>query len=433
MRVLSEGLPGKVFYGWWIVAVLLLVEFVGAGGGLFTFGLYIKPMSEELGWSRTLIVTAVTVRTVITFLFAPIIGVFLDRYGPRVIMSIGALIGGAALISLGSVHSLWHWYLAYGVGGALGLGLTGGLVIQTTVAKWFVRRRGLAMAITSSGFGFGGMVTAPITQVIISTVGWRTAWVIFGLIMCIFASPASALVLRRTPEDLGMLPDGAPAGITPADAGGSHGRASRWEEVSWTPAEAIKTRTLWLMTAAVSLNILALSAVLTNQAAYVTDRGLSDAMAAAVVTMVSGLLAVANLVWGLLAERFPVRNLVVLSFLIASVGLSILTTATSLPIFVLYAVIFGSRDGAVLSGLVYADYWGREYLGAIRGYVTPFQTAASAAGPLLAALVFDRRGSYAAAFGAAAAFFLVAALVMASAAPPKKRMAVPGSARGPST
>jgi len=412
--------PNKIFYGWWIVAALFLAEFTAAGAGTFTFGLYLKPMSEDLGWSRAQVVAALTFRSVITFFVAPIIGPLLDKYGPRVIVMVGASIGGIALISLSVMDSLWHWFLAYGIGGALGLGLTGALVTQTTVSKWFVRQRGRAIAITSFGIGFGGMVMSPITQIIISNFGWREAWLIFGLMMLIVTLPTAFFILRRSPEDMGLLPDGdVEDDTTGSNTNGLTSKAR--QEISWTVVEAIRTPTLWLMVAAFSVNGLALSQILTHQAAYVTDKGFSDSVAAGVVTIFAGMSALANLIWGLLSDKFPIRSLVILSFIISSVGVAFLLMADNIYMLFLYLLIYGATRGvASLTGLAYANYWGRAFIGSIRGFVTPLNVAASAAGPLLAALIFDLRGSYIVAFSASLGLFLVAAALMVLAVPPKK-------------
>jgi MFS family permease len=175
------------------------------------------------------------------------------------------------------------------------------------------------------------------------------------------------------------------------------------------------------MVAAFSVNGLALSQILTHQAAYVTDKGFSDSVAAGVVTIFAGMSALANLVWGLLADKFPIRSLVILSFLISSVGVAFLLMADNIYMLALYLLIYGATRGvASLTGLAYANYWGRAFIGSIRGFVTPLNVAASAAGPLLAALIFDLRGSYIVAFSVSLGLFLVAAALMVLAVPPKK-------------
>ncbi|MBI4339933.1 MAG: MFS transporter [Chloroflexi bacterium] len=421
--LLTRGLTKKVYYGWWIVAAFFLAEFTAAGAGGFTFGFYLKPMSQEFGWSRSQVVFALTIRSFVTLFTSPLIGVLLDRYGPRFLVTIGAFIGGVTLISLFFLDSLWHWLLAYGVGEAFGLGLTGALVTQVTVSKWFVRRRGRAIAITAFGIGFGAMVMTPVTQLIISTAGWRSAWLFFGILQLAVTLPVAFLILRRSPEDLGLLPDGdtTPGSLADSTSSGQRGRVVEAQEVSWTVAEAARTRTLWLMVGAFSVSGLALSPILTHQAAYITDLGFSDGVAVTIVTIFSAMSSVANLVWGLLGERIPIRKLVVTSFLLAAMGVAFLLGAGNVLFLGLYVVVYGAtRNVASMTGLAYANYWGRGFQGSIRGFVQPVSVLASASGPLLAAFIFDLRGSYAMAFAASLVLFLAAALLMGLAAPPQK-------------
>ena len=422
--VLRRGLPGRLYYGWWIVAVFFLAEFVTAGAGTFTFSLYLRPMSDELSWSVTEVVAALSVRTVLSSLVVqPIVGRLIDRYGPRLIVASGAVVAGGALISLGSLHHLWHWYLAYGIAGPFGFGVMGALIGQTVVAKWFVRKRGKATAIVSFGIGFGGFVMSPVTGTIIHTMGWRTSWVVFGLMMWLLVLPASLLVLRRTPEDIGLLPDGDVLLAGELDSRG----ATATSEVSWTVSEAVRTRTLWFMVLSFALNGMALSPILTHQAVYLGDLNFSPVVITGTVTMFAFMSGTAQLFWGWLADRFPIRPLIVVSFLISAVGvitLLALTRYPTMPMLILYLGVYGStRAVAALTGLAYANYWGRGFLGSIRGTVAPFNVFHQMGGPLLAAFIYDTTGQYLLAFLLSLVLFLMAAAMMAFASPPRKRKA----------
>ncbi|MBI4201879.1 MAG: MFS transporter [Chloroflexi bacterium] len=418
--VLRRGRLGRVYYGWYIVAVFFLAECITAGAGTFTFSLYLKPMSQDLGWSLSALVAGVSIRGVLGALVVqPIVGRLMDRFGPRWIVATGALVAGAALISLAWLEHLWHWYLAYGAAGPLGFGLLGALISHATVAKWFIEKRGRATAIVSFGIGFGGFTMTPVTGLIIHTLGWRAAWVIFGSLMWLLLLPTALLILRRSPEDLGLLPDGKAS----MDERTTRGPAVA-HEVSWTAAEALRTKTLWFMVMAFAANGMALSPILTHQAVYLSDLQFSEGVVTSTVTLFALISASAQLFWGRLAERYPIQRLVVLSFLIAAVGVLFLLALSVQPTLVfvaLYLAVYGStRAVAALTGLAYANYWGRGFLGTIRGTTAPFNIVNQIGGPLLAAFIYDVTGEYTIAFTLSIVLFLAAALLMVFARPPQR-------------
>jgi len=207
------GEKPRFFYGWLVVVACFMGDFMMAGVSTHAFGVLLKPMSEDLGWSRTMATFAMTMRSFVSAFSGPIVGPLLDRRGPRVIMVVGATIAGIGIMAQGWVTEIWQFYLVYGVLGSLGMMAMGGLVTSTTVSKWFVRKRGRATAIVMAGLPMGGAVLVPVTQFVISNYGWRGAWVVLGLLVWVLVVPLAALFMRRTPEDMGLRPDGDSGGV----------------------------------------------------------------------------------------------------------------------------------------------------------------------------------------------------------------------------
>lgn len=416
-------LRGRFFYGWVIVAIGFVGDFLAAGTGGYTFGLFFRPMQAQLGWSRTTLAFSQTVRSLATGLSGPIIGPMVDRFGARIIMVMGAVLGGMGLIGLYWVSAPWQFYVLYGVCAALGIAEFGNLVVGAAIAKWFVRKRGRAMAVTTMGVSSGGLVLVPVTSWIIDSYGWRMAWVFFGVLILVLITVPAALFMRSTPESMGLRPDGDPdpESKPPSEAGHAPPVVTP-QEHSWTLGEAVRTRAFWLLVPGFNLGGLALTAMLLHQVPYIQDKGFSTTTAAAVASTFAFGALVCKLPWGFLVEKVPVRYCVMAMYIGSAVGLTILIAAQSTPVLFLYALVYGLNIGAtgVLSSVAWANYFGRTFIGTIQGFVAPFQMGSTALSPLFAAWVYDTLGSYNYAVMTFIATYLLAAVVIYLAKPPQR-------------
>jgi OFA family oxalate/formate antiporter-like MFS transporter len=414
----------RLYYGWWIV--------VGAGAGHFASvafasilaAVVMRPMTEELGWTRAEFTFAISAAAILAAFTGVVVGPLIDRYGARPLMLTGALAYGAALFATSLVTELWQFVALHLAAGILARPLIGGVVVNVAVAKWFVVRRGWAISLASSGFSFGTMLMPPLATAVVASLGWRDAFVVMALLFWALMVPA-ALLMRRTPEDYGMLPDGRRSGEARDDRERRDLERVREDfDRSYTRRDAMRTQAFWLLLLAFSLFLANNIAMLFHAIPFATGTGFTPPQAgfAFGLTGISGLLS--KFVWGWALERASAVRLSALAFGAAGGGTLLLLVATdahSMPALLLAFFAWGFGFGGVtpLSEYLWASYFGRRHLGAVRSLGVPAQVAATSLGPLLVALWFDLAGSYEGAFVAMVAVYAAgAATVLASRPPP---------------
>lgn len=399
-----------VFYGWYIVAVATSGAFLA--GGLTSqvfFSVMLKPLTEDLGWSRTEISGAITMGTLSGGLLSPIAGALVDRHGPRYLAPIGALVICGALLLLASVQSLVVFYVAFIIARSFSSATMTGVVSQALAVNWFRRMRGRVLGIMAMAVPLGGSLGAVVAQPIIDGPGWRTIFYAAPVIIVITFVVPAVLVYRRQPEDMGLLPDGAPA----VESDGSERRAPP-PEASWTVAEAFRTKALWLLISAMFIGRLASGAVSFHLVAFYTDKGMSAGVAALAISLFALFGAIASFMWGFLIERLPERLLLVAAMLLSGVSLLLMLPVQAAAPALALAALFGlaGRGEGTLVNTVLAQYYGRQSFGRIAGLVSPFNMAALGAGPLLASISFDLAGSYTIAFWFFIGGYLIAAFLL---------------------
>lgn len=414
----------KVYFGWWVVLVAFLGAFVSSGIGGQGLGVFLKPMTKDMGWSRTDLAGVVTLRSIVMGLLGPIFGRIADRgvSGPRMLFVAGGFVAGLSLLMVSFTSHLWQFYVAFGVLFGLGQATFGGQAISgAVISKWFIRFRGRAMSLFTTGISLGGVVFVPLSAVLISQFGWKGAWFGLGLVTWVLIIPLSVKFMYRQPEDIGLLPDGLPTGngaVNGSDERGSQGPG----EVNWTFSEAIRTPTLWLVTLAFNLMTMSIGAVVLHQVPYLTDKGFTLQAATSVAVLFSTFALIAKMPWGILSEKYSVRYACVSCFVLGAFGLLLLVMAESVGIAIAFTVVYGLGAGGepVLRNVVLADYYGRECQGTIRGAFAPLNAIFLGASPLFAAWVYDSRGDYDLAYLILVAGNGLAALFVLLAKPPKR-------------
>ena len=392
---------------------------MASGVGPFNVPLFFKPMTDSMGWSLTQLTVALTAQAIAGMVISPLVGPLLDRYGARPVMAGGAIIAGVGLIFLMGIQEVWEFWVIYAIVGALGLHEMGQFTGPVVVSKWFIRLRGRAMAFATIGVSAGAMVMAPIIGFLIPAIGWRQTWGVMGVSLLIIMVPTILILMRRQPEDLGLLPDGdAPEGSE--DSPTTTASTRQVKEPSWTLGEALKTKTLWILI--ISLNLVGLmgSPIITHTVPYLT---LQESMSIQMVSVVLVLRQVggsfSKLMWGFLVERIPVRYCLSAMYAIRSLGplcLILIPYPYNVPPFVLFTGLGAAMS--VLQPVVFANYYGRAFIGTIQGTMRPLLGVSQLAGPLLVAIVFDATGTFDVAFLACVVVGLVAAAIALLATPP---------------
>lgn len=419
----------QFYYGWYIVGVAFVSSMMSSGITAYSMGVFLKPMTEELGWSRTDISLGQTLTTFVTGLLGVAIGRRMDARGGRALMVGGAMIGGTGFIALGHVHELWQYYLVRSGLVALGSIGMGNLVVNVALSNWFVRRRGRAIAFGVMGTSVAALVLPTMADRMIDAWGWRNAWAAIGVAVWVTVIPTSLIAMRRRPEDFGLRPDGDGA---PADGAPVSARVA--SDVRWTRRAAARTRTLWMLIATFGLASTGMGALLLHLIPYMTDEGFTRGQAAGAFGMigVSGLLS--KPLWGLALDRFPIRRCAAAEFVLMGLGITlILESHTLAP---LYASVFtmGLGIGGVVTvqEVVWADFFGRVSLGTVRSLAQPFTIVSSAGGPVFAGFAYDHFGSYTSAFHLFIATYVLAAVMILLTPAPRRPAEAPAFAEAAS-
>ena len=421
-RRIAARVKPRIYYGWIIVAVAFLVH-LATGSLNPVFGLFIIPIQNELGWTRPEIVFAATIATLATAMMRPFAGPVIDRTGGRALLVGAAVVGGTSVALVSLVNAPWQFYLAYGVLGAALIHGVGQQVTGVVVSKWFVAKRGRALGFAFTGISLGPFIGVGLVTVAIAGLGWRTTYVLLGLTLAAVIAVPAALFLRRSPEDMELLPDGAESLPTPSDEPPTDDARSR-EPDALNLREALHTRALWLTVGAWAFASLPVAGYFINVIPYLHGEQGFSAMASVAWTVFFANSAASKVVWGFLTERIPVRLACAICFLGEAAGIILLLlVGQSRALLFAWAFVAGFFHGpfAQLQTLIWADYFGRRSLGTIQGFTAPFTILSSSVGPLAAAYAFQQLGSYRMVWGAFAGLLALAALMVSLTKPPQRR------------
>ena len=409
-----------------MVGAFFLFNGLGQASGTLNFGLFVIPISDELGLSRQMIGWAQTVRMWAGGLSGIVIGRWLDRHGPRGPVLVAAVVAVGGLLILSRAQSpavLFGVLLALGASGWTAPG-GGALIATVPVAKWFVRLRGRATGIVQLGLGVGGALLLPLTQALIGRHGWRSALVTLAWLSA--AVVPLVVLLRRQPGDLGLLPDGGPPRRRTARKHDAADRAppsatDADDDPRWTLAAAARTTAMWQLTAAFASLAFMLGAASVHRVPHWVELGFSPATVSyafgvdATVAMITALAA------GFVVERLAVRFVGVISCTLFCVSLSLMIVGQAWPPLLFASVmLFGAAIGLnmVVQGVIWAQYFGWRFVGTIRGVVLPIAVLAGGLGAPIAGALRDVAGTYRTAWIVVLAMSAVSAVLLVSARPP---------------
>lgn len=409
------------FYGWIIVAISMVAGFFSAGVSNITMSVVLKPISDELGWSRALTAAAVTMGALIGGALSPVFGPIADRFGPRVLLPAGGLIVGLLAIGVSLCTEPWQFYATFVPARALTEFLLCGIVPFTAVANWFYLKRPRAMGLVAMSVPLGAAALSLVYQLLVAHYGWRSAFLALGVSLLVLVVLPGAIFLRRQPEDLGLAPDGLSRGHAydgPIPL--AKDPLQTVVEQNWTRAGAMRTSTFWLLVTSAFLASLGTGGVAFHTVAYFTDMKIAPTVAAGALSLMALSGAMGNGVWGALAERVQPRRLNVATMIVAASAVGLLTQVRDPFAAYIFAFLFGltARGAAVLTQVLLARYFGRRSYGAISSILDPFHKGGLGLGALLAGMAFDFTGNYQTIFSIFFGNYLLSALLIFLARPP---------------
>ncbi len=394
----------KIFYGWVIVAVGFLAHIASAFSISSTLSVFLKPLSQDLGISRGVFSLIRSGEILVGAVAAPLVGSLLDRHGGRWLIAAGGLVSGAGFLLLGQARDFWQFAIVRWLLISPGDTLMGSMVVNVSISQWFVRIRGRALALAGMGHGLAKVCMPLLAASLILYIGWRGAWAAFGVATLALVVGPSILLMRRRPEDMGLLPDGNSMGESesvPADQSNKlNARRRPAEDVTWSRGEALRTRAFWLIVTTFGVAHVGVTGLNLHVFSYVSDQGHPAMVAALVMSIIAVMQFSTPMVWGVLAERANVARLIMAKFLIQAVG--ILLALSDPGVVSLYAGFFlygiGMGGTSILAEMIWANYFGRISLGRIRGMGSLITSAFSAGGPPFFGLLFDATQSYSLSF-----------------------------------
>jgi len=399
---------GRRYYGYTVVTACFFMQGV-AIGAMVTYGVFLKYLQTEFGWSRAFISGASSVVLVLMGAFGVLFGRLNDTLGPRRILLVSGLFLACGYFLMSQLHVGWQLYVFYGL--FVGIGLSShDIVTLSTVARWFKKRRGMMTGVVKAGTGTGQFLIPLVASSLILTTGWRNTYLVIGAVILVVYIVASRLV-RRSPEDMGLLPDGG------LESDGTDAQAT-----GLLFGQAVRTPQLWFCSLAYPFITFGTMTILVHIVAHGSDIGMSPTNAAAVVSTIGAVSVAGRLAVGAVGDRIGNRRAFLLWFVFLLSALVWLLFASSGWMLFVFAVVYGFAHGGfytVLSPTV-AELFGLRAHGAIFGFIYFWGTIGGAVGPVVSGWIFDSQQSYDTAFTILLGLALLALVLMLRVRPVKE-------------
>ena len=386
-----------LFYGWVIVAASTILLTMQAGI-FYSFGVFFKPVAADFGWSRAVTSGVHSVLMLSHGAFAAPMGWLADKFGPAKVMVFCGFATGLGLVLTSQINALWQFYLTYGL--VVGIGLSGGMPVTTgTIARWFVKHRGLALGIASAGVGLGTLIVLPMAERLIAAFAWSGAYFILGIASWIVMITC-AVFLRRDPEGMGYQAYGVQK--PPTEANTDHSR-----EISYVALDtgislraAARTRPLWLLFFTYFLFGFCLQMIMVHLVNYATDLGITPLIAATLLSMVGIGSMLGRVAMGAASDRIGSSNALAICCLVLGISLLWLLFARELWMFYLFAIVFGFAYGGEVPQMaaLVGQLFGLRSVAALVGVVLIGLSIGGALGSLMGGSIFDLTQSYQVAF-----------------------------------
>ncbi len=410
---LAERSGPRFYYGYYLVGVALVAQFVSAGTQGYVGGVFLGPMTDDLDWSRADFTAGQTLSRFVSAAVGFFLGTQVDKGRARQMMLAGTTVLGISLLLTSQVTELWQWVLLRGCAFTVGSAMVGNLVVNVTLSKWWVERRGRVIGISSMGVSLAGVFMPPIMTLVVDNYGWRDGWLVMAVMSWLLLYPAS-LMMREAPEKYGLNPDGK----TDAEMASPLGDRVRSDfDNSLTRGQALRTAALYQIVLAFGFSGIGLGVMLLQTIPFMTDSGFSRGTASLMVTLLALPAAFSKPLWGAFMDYVPEKVAAATSFVIAGVAMVLICAGAemhSLPVLVAGFLLVGAGIGGQIpiQETIWGTYFGRRYIGQVRSVALPFSLFLGAGGPQAVAWYFDHVGNYYGAFLALAVLWGIAAVLV---------------------
>jgi OFA family oxalate/formate antiporter-like MFS transporter len=414
------------FYGWVIVLGAIIGQYASLGGRGQVTGIFMGPVTTDLGWSISQYTVASSLAFAVGGLCGPFIGPLVDRYGPRNLMIIGAVTYGASLATLSQINSLWHFMILQLIAGGLGAILVGPLTVNVAVSRWFVLKRGWALAIGSSGVSLAAILMPIIMIQVVDRFGWQDSYIILALLISIPVLIIAPL-MKKNPEEMGLLPDGNKKNTTTDEHDDSKALHIKNDfDYSITRHDALRMKSLWLLVLAFGINGAGLQAMFVHGIPWIIDMGFSRMDTAFAFSLVGFGNLGSKIIWGWSLQRYTPKKVAAAAYTHTLCGITLILLASNGNeniVLMIGCILFGMGFGGTIpnSEYLWASYFGRRYLGSVRSIGMPFTIIFGAIGPIVVAYFFDITGNYILAFIGVISSYLFAIVIMLNTNPPNTR------------
>ena len=410
----ARFLPSGWFYGWYIAIACALLMFVGVGVGYYGLSVFLKPLQEEHGWTSTQVSIAPAIYFGISGLAGVIVGPIVDRRGPRQVMAIGIVVSTISAVFIGLANELWQLYLVYFIF-AIANGMSTGVTIQAIMTRWFVRKRALAMSISSTGVSLGGVILSPIASKLIDIGGLALATSVLGSIVLIVGLPAVLWVMAGSPADMGIKPDGDSADAPAPEMTSFLQRQYR----TWTRPQAMRTLSFWALFIAFLAILIAQTGYIIHQVSFLEERFGSRTEATFTISLTAFGSIVARLVVGIFADGIDRRMLTVSLFVVQATCVLLIVQFDNIATTWILTLIFGFTIGNVymMQALLVGEIFGMVSFGSIFGLLSMAGLIGSGVGPFAVGYLHDQSGSYTLPFVVTSVITYLAAIVILFARP----------------
>lgn len=408
-----------MFYGWIMLGALSGIYFFAVGTVVYGFSVIIPDMITAMGWTRSEASFGYSILAFTMGMSGPVAAYCINRYGARVTMAAGGLIGVAGALCSFFMNSLIQYYLFIGIV-ALGLALLSVVPGLHVLANWFARKRALAIGVFMSMGGLGAFFAAPAISLLVQTTGnWRHAWLVMAGTMLIGVVIA-AIFVREAPAQMGTFVDGVDPALASANMASQRTSQVHQSAISWEVKDALRTMPYWMIVTAVAAVVFGHGVVNSQGVLHLRDLGITPVTAASAIGIIGMLGAAGRLFTGILGDRIDPRYLLAVGLVSELIGIVILIFADNIVIVYVFAVVFGAGNGmAIVAGpALLANYFGNKHyasLIAIRGLVV---TPVSSLGPIIAGYTFDSTGTYTSVFVTFALIGLIPVLILFVMRPP---------------